>query len=382
MESYSEETLRRVRQNDATLTQLVICYSGEDGGFSSRDADYSQLGAAIAQNTHLADLQVELHNDGEIVHEDFYEGLKSNTSIHMLTFSCGYATAVGGIGDEILNAYQENNRHLTHLHIQNADLQNGGDQAITTTLIRCTNLKQITLWDCGITDEQLLQMVEAIRGHRSLEELNLRVNRIGNAGCVAIATLLEDPNCSLHTLDVSLNAIGNEGASILAISLTNNTKLQQLRLVRNAIDASVEHALRTLLCNTSSLNSLYSSNHTLIILQLPFVIGDEILSLLQLNEETNKSHVAIKKILKYHPNINMEPLFKWNMEGEGERNLKALPYVIAWFERAEGVACEEGRESYNIDRRKLDTIYQFAKAMPLLFVPVSHINKDSKNKRK
>ena len=242
MESYSEETLRRVRQNDATLTQLVICYSGEDGGFSSRDADYSQLGAAIAQNTHLADLQVELHNDGEIVHVRVkYEGLKSNTSIHMLTFSCGYATAVGGIGDEILNAYQENNRHLTHLHIQNADLQNGGDQAITTTLIRCTNLKQITLWDCGITDEQLLQMVEAIRGHRSLEELNLRVNRIGNAGCVAIATLLEDPNCSLHTLDVSLNAIGNEGASILAISLTNNTKLQQLRLVRNAIDASVEH---------------------------------------------------------------------------------------------------------------------------------------------
>ena len=104
MESYSEETLRRVRQNDATLTQLVICYSGEDGGFSSDDADYSQLGTAIAQNTHLTELQVELHNDGEIVHEDFYEGLKRNTSIHMLTFSCGYATAVGGIGDEILNA--------------------------------------------------------------------------------------------------------------------------------------------------------------------------------------------------------------------------------------------------------------------------------------
>ena len=58
MESYSEETLRRVRQNDATLTQLVICYSGEDGGFSSRDADYSQLGAAIAQNTHLADFRL------------------------------------------------------------------------------------------------------------------------------------------------------------------------------------------------------------------------------------------------------------------------------------------------------------------------------------
>ena len=66
----------------------------------------------------------------------------------------------------------------------------------------------------------------------------------------------------------------------------------------------------------------------------------------------------------------MESLFEWNMEGEGERDLKALPYVVAWFERAsEAVAGDEGgEESYNIDERKLTAIYQFAKAMPLMFV--------------
>ena len=33
------------------------------------------------------------------------------------------------------------------------------------------------------------------------------------------------------------------------------------------------------------------------------------------------------------------------MEGEGERNLKALPHVVAWFERAgEAVADDEGGE--------------------------------------
>ena len=70
----------------------------------------------------------------------------------------------------------------------------------------------------------------------------------------------------------------------------------------------------------------------------------------------------------------MEPLFEWNMEGEGERNLKALPHVVAWFERAgEAVADDEGgEESCNIDERKLSAMYQFAKAMPLLFEPVSH----------
>ena len=69
----------------------------------------------------------------------------------------------------------------------------------------------------------------------------------------------------------------------------------------------------------------------------------------------------------------MEPLFEWNMEGGGERNLKALPHVVAWFERAgEAVADDEGgEESYNIEERKLTAIYQFAQAMPLLFVPAS-----------
>ncbi|MDB4430429.1 hypothetical protein N9140_00565, partial [bacterium] len=83
-----------------------------------------------------------------------------------------------------------------------------------------------------------------------------------------------------------------------------------------------------------------------------------------------------------HPNIDMEPLFEWNMEGEGEHDLKALPYVVAWFDRAqEAVASDEGGDSYNINERKLSAIYQFAKAMPLMFVPVPH-DKGGDHKRK
>ena len=102
-----------------------------------------------------------------------------------------------------------------------------------------------------------------------------------------------------------------------------------------------------------------------------------------MSDGTDESHIAMRKILKYHPSIDMEPFFEWNMEGEGERDLKALPYVIAWFERArEADADDEGwEESYNIGERKLSAIYQFAKAMPLLFVPVPH-GKGGDNKRK
>jgi len=123
---------------------------------------------------------------------------------------------------------------------------------------------------------------------------------------------------------------------------------------------------------------------------------------LHLNKDTNKRHVAIEKILQYHPNIDMEQLFE--LGSEGEWSLRALPYMIDWFERAMEAmealrytnkshdaaaraykelvfllifgSCryELGRERscYIVSRRKLSAIYQFAHAMPLLFVPASH----------
>ena len=88
----------------------------------------------------------------------------------------------------------------------------------------------------------------------------------------------------------------------------------------------------------------------------------------------------MEKILQHHPNIDMEPLFDWDAE-EGEENLKALPYVIDWFDKARAAVADDGA-SYNIDSRKLSAVFQFAKAMPLLFVTASHIKKGANNKKR
>ena len=225
-------------------------------------------------------------------------------------------------------------------------------------------------------------IIDGIRGHPSLEKLYLNGNIIGNAGCETIATLLRDPISNLHTLNLTSNGITDEGAVTLANGLANNTKLRELYLYNNPINQSSVDIFKKLLCDVSDINSIYNSNHTLQILGLSQRRGNELDSLLKMNQCTNKSHVAIKKILKHHPNIDMEPFFEWNMEGEGERNLKALPYVLAWFDRArEAIAGEDDGGSYNIDERKLSAMYQFAKAMPLLFVPVPH-DKGGNNKRK
>ena len=398
------ETLRRIEQNDDTMKRLWIGDSTDNlhlteddtGIFNSRVGnDYSRLGKSIRENTHLTRLEVELNDDIrgheitlDVTHTAFFNGIKCNSSICEMILFCHQQSIVGGVPNEILKAYQANN-NLTHLLIANANVENEGDHVIATTLRRLAHLKRIGFYDCNISHEQLLPMVETVRGHASLEELYLCGNSIGNVGCSILATLLEDPNSNLCTLDLTTGyeiEIDNDGITILANSLANNAKLRKLFLSLTSVPQCVQDVFSEILCNTSGVNQTYLSNHTLEEMTSQndmSLTGTHLGSLLQLNMCPNKSHVAIKKILKYHPNIDMAPLFDWDMEGEDEHNLKALPYVIAWFERAQvAVAEEEDGESYNIEGRQLSAIYQFARALPLLFVPASHHVKGGDHKRK
>jgi len=418
MNSHSQETLRRIEQND--VTELCIGHSDFDGWFISSDAgDYSRLGAAIGNNIHLKTLNVYLGADQALdaSNTEFFNGLKRNSSINDLSLNCRSQTLVGGVWHEILKVYLEK-KNLTCICINNAVLDSGGGDVIAETLRWCRNLKTINFGYNNITDEQLLPIVEAIKGgcNASLENLVLDSNiRIGNAGCHVLATLLEDPHCSLQTLELYENQIGNEGATAIAISLSNNTKLQKLDLGLNQIgnegataianslsnntnlkildlnenpfDSSAVGIFCTVLCDTSSVNNTYRSNHTLEELHLSDEQkgqhADHIATLLDLNWNwgENKSHMAIRKILRYHPNIDMKPLFEWDLEGE--QTLKSLPYAISWFGRAEeAVAGAEEREDYHIEQKKLSAIFQFAKAMPLLLVPASHIKVDDRKRKR
>ena len=77
---------------------------------------------------------------------------------------------IGGAGRELMRAYAENSSHLltfTELRITHVILQNGDDGILSETLRRCTNLKKIDVLNSNVTDEQIVPMIEAIRGHNS-----------------------------------------------------------------------------------------------------------------------------------------------------------------------------------------------------------------------
>jgi len=325
---------------------------------------------------------------------ELYNGLIQNSSIKSLNLRCrSHRNALdeefinNEVAHEILRVYQQNN-NLTFLSIEYAShghiLQNGVNNILATTLRHCTNLKKLYLWESNVTDEQIIPLVDAMRGLHSLGCLHLAGNRIGNTGCEAISILLCDPNSRLNYLNLSGNQINNEGATTIINSLASNTKLQELLIGGNPTTNSImQQSFSRLLCNVSSLNSIYNSNHTLVTLSLSDLTPPHNNDLLILNKSKIKSHVAIRKILKYHPNIDMEQLFE--LGSEGELSLKGLPYILDWFNRA-GEAIEQlktwnaycsfyglgyERTRHIVSRRKLSAIYQFAQAMPLLFVPTS-----------
>ena len=105
----------------------------------------------------------------------------------------------------------------------------------------------------------------------------------------------------------------------------------------------------------------------------------------------------------------MEPLYNWDTEGEW--TLKALPYIVAWFERAREFLAEVGssevssdeeetiteyedrraearrilvalaaKREKSVETKKLSALYQFARSMPLMFTPSSKVG-DKKRKR-
>ena len=387
------ETLQSIVENDDTLTKLTIGSYARKGGCTPYSQNwFSEIGAALGDNTNIKSLNMELGLVEDIQTFDstsFEEGLKRNSSIRHLIIGGDDRNIAGGVMEIVLDNI---NNNLITLSIigdrsnggaSSTTLQGGGDRIVANTLRSCRNLKSLRLAFCGVNNELLLPIIEAARGHM-LEKLEITWNdgSFGNTECKSLATtLLEDPNSNLQTLNLSFNRIGTEGAIAIANGLFNNNKLKKLDFFCNhGIDERACSPLfSNLLCNTSTVNKTYSSNHTL--QDLSIGRSEQLKQLLKLNKGMNKRHVAIKKILLYHSNIDMKPLYGWDKEDE--KSLKSLPYVIDWFRRVkEVIGGEEGSGILeDTSPRKLSAIFQFARDMPLMFVPTPQIAGGGKKRK-
>ncbi|KAJ3267974.1 hypothetical protein HDV01_003627 [Terramyces sp. JEL0728] len=85
------------------------------------------------------------------------------------------------------------------------------------SVIHLTNLKKLTLDDCGVTDDDILVLVRNVEYSR-LEKLDLSENRITDIGATALAKSLSNTN--LQFLYLNYNSIGLIGAKLLFGTIT------------------------------------------------------------------------------------------------------------------------------------------------------------------
>ena len=181
---------------------------------------------------------------------------------------------------------------------------------------------------------------------------------------------------------------------IFARAISNNRKLRVLNLRRNSISESGWMTFFSSLCDTSTVNNTFLSNHTLeqlIVVRrnVDMMINERLPWILQfcldLNQSfVDKKKVAIMKILSFHLIISMNPLFEWE--------LKMLPIAVRWFDIARSCPAQftfSQNVTENIQRqlqmiaytelRKLSAVYEFVRAMPIECVD-GYLGKNTKKK--
>ena len=260
-----------------------------------------------------------------------------------------------GVAHKVLLAYQDNHTHLINLCIEDVNLSNISD-VLLETIQSCTNLEGIEIHDVNNTfPADHIATVATLRCFMNLKQITHSSGRVFSPGqLIAIAEALK----------------GHPTLEIL--------QLDSMVYMGHQLNPSAEDAFYKLLCDKSSISNIYSSNHT--IREIIGVRGiEQFYFLLSLNEDTNKPRVAKTKIILFTSQIDMSVLFEVGGGEDGERTLKALPYVVDTFDSAlEAVHTnslfnkygnENARDNIknDVNTRKLSAVYQFARSMPLKF---------------
>mmetsp|Transcript_20805 Transcript_20805/g.41379 ORF Transcript_20805/g.41379 Transcript_20805/m.41379 type:complete len:568 (+) Transcript_20805:36-1739(+) len=338
------------------------CNLGEDG--------FAVIATALRTYPELEELHLQHNNIGLMgctALADTLRGWEASNLKHLDLDG-------NGIDDQGLQTLAAGitNTKLEELHLQHNNIGLMGCTALADTLRgwEASNLKHLDLDGNGI-DDQGLQTLAAGITNTKLEELYLSDNLITGAGLRSMSDYFQSESCCLKTLNVLRNDFGDEGAVALADILMGNKSLTSLHFIshQSGITNPGWAAFSKLLCDPSSINSTYLSNHNIGTIGEHEMLGTpfNIRRYLDLNELLDRRHAAIHKILKSHPDLDMEPFFQWK--------LKLLPAVINWFQSARsrmvandliGESIQRQRQS--LPSRELSALYKFVRGMPALTV--------------
>jgi len=255
MSSHCRYEITKIRANYPGNDEFILQTDDADE-FS--DLAWTLLGRCIANNTQLKDVFL---NGCNLTNEKmallFREFVRSATLERIYLSSNEFG--IDGLRSMI--SFLENAPQLKALWLRSNDNINTEcfELVIRTLHGRSVEIERLYFGGCNITDISVLNTYNL----PNLRDLYLTRNNIGREGIMTLSNLLQQEGSTLTKLHLMATGMGDEEAEIIASSLIQNTKLEELNLLENNITERGCLAFFKLLNDVSSIENTYNSNHTL-----------------------------------------------------------------------------------------------------------------------
>ena len=201
------------------------------------------------------------------------------------------------------------------------------------------SVKRLVLIETNLTDDDVICLGTALIGNKTLKLLTLVDNAsITLVGWQGLMQGLRNHSSVLEHLSVDECNIDADGGRMIVTALAENSSLKELTMFQNNLTTVIWDDFYWVLCDESSIQSTYSSNHTLERIWLrPWLhhdddVPDYILRLLKMNRNEDKAQVARQKILEnyfYEGGNVRDNAYQISVFAQMSKAL--MPFALEWI---------------------------------------------------
>ncbi|XP_059817783.1 ribonuclease inhibitor-like isoform X2 [Hypanus sabinus] len=224
------------------------------------------------------------------------------------------------------------NRSLTELDLSYNNLGDSGVKLVFQALRnRECKIQKLCLRSVGLTDAGVVYLTSALSTNCSLTELDLGYNELGDSGVKLASEALRNQECKIQKLCLESVGLTAAGVVDLASVLTANHSLIDLELGNNELGdwgvKLVSEALRNPECKLQKLGLWWTrlSDSGIEDLVSALVTKHSVRELeLHWNTLTDRSVSALRHLILTHPSLEWIELRGNQFSSDGEKRLKSL----------------------------------------------------------